>query len=88
MEQSIFSTTDPTALDVDRVGPKAGNLAALGRAGLPIPDGFCIDSGAYRRQLASFELGSAPRGGNSDEEIMAGRPPTNPTRLVVLGPAS
>ena len=84
MEQSIFPTTDMAALDVDRVGPKAGNLAALGRAGLPIPDGFCIDSGAYCRQLASFGLDAAPRGGHSDEEIMAERRHAIETRLALL----
>ena len=84
MEQFIFPTTDLAALDVDRVGPKAGNLAALGRAGLPIPDGFCIDSGAYRRQLASFGLGAVPRGGDSDEEIMAARRHAIETRLALL----
>lgn len=84
MEQSIFPITDPAALDVDRVGPKAGNVAALGRAGLPIPDGFCIDSGAYRRQLASLGLGAAPRGGDSDEAIMAARRHAIETRLALL----
>jgi pyruvate,water dikinase len=84
MEQFIFPTTDLAALDVDRVGPKVGNLAALGRAGLPIPDGFCIDSGAYRRQLASFGLDVAPRGGDSDEEIMAARRHAIETRLALL----
>ncbi|MGA7997828.1 MAG: PEP/pyruvate-binding domain-containing protein, partial [Bradyrhizobium sp.] len=84
MEQFIFPTTDEAALDVDRVGPKAGNLAALGRAGLPIPDGFCIDSIAYRRQLASFGLGAAPGGGDSDEEIMAARRHAIETRLALL----
>jgi len=84
MEQLIFATTDPAALDVDRVGPKAGNLAALGNAGLPIPDGFCIGSDAYRRQLASFGLDTAPRGGESDEEVMAARRQAIEIRLALL----
>jgi pyruvate, water dikinase len=84
MEQFIFPTTDPAALDLDRVGPKAGNLAALGGAGLPVPDGFCIDSGAYRRQLASFGLDTAPRGGASDEEVMAARRQAIEIRLALL----
>ena len=29
------------------VGPKAANLAALARAGLPTPGGFCITADAY-----------------------------------------
>ena len=38
----------PDATDASRFGPKAANLAALGRAGLPIPDGVCLDAEAYR----------------------------------------
>jgi len=33
-----------TATDAARVGPKAANLAALSRAGLPTPGGFCVTS--------------------------------------------
>jgi phosphoenolpyruvate synthase/pyruvate phosphate dikinase len=41
------------AADAERFGPKAANLARLGHAGLPIPDGFCVDAEAYRAQLAA-----------------------------------
>ena len=37
-------------------GPKAANLARLGRAGLPIPDGFCLAADAYRHQVAALGL--------------------------------
>jgi phosphoenolpyruvate synthase/pyruvate phosphate dikinase len=47
---------DPQAVDPDRFGPKAANLAALGRAGLPTPGGFCLDAEAYRMQLAALGL--------------------------------
>src|ERR1043166_241887 len=47
---------DPQAVDPDRFGPKAANLAALRRAGLPTPDGFCLDAEAYRMQLAALGL--------------------------------
>ncbi|MGH6771295.1 MAG: PEP/pyruvate-binding domain-containing protein [Xanthobacteraceae bacterium] len=40
------------ASDPEQVGPKAANLAALLRAGLPTPGGFCLTAAAYRRQLA------------------------------------
>jgi pyruvate,water dikinase len=43
----------------ERVGAKAANLAALARAGLPTPGGFCITADAYRRQIA--HLGIAER---------------------------
>jgi pyruvate,water dikinase len=45
----------------DRVGPKAANLAALMRAGLPTPGGFCITADAYHRQIQHLELADAIR---------------------------
>src|SRR5439155_19670336 len=50
------------ATDAARFGPKAANLAALGKAGLPIPDGFCLDADAYRRQVAALNLEDDARG--------------------------
>jgi pyruvate,water dikinase len=44
------------ALDPDRVGPKAANLAALGHAGLPTPGGFCLTAAAYRAQITALGL--------------------------------
>jgi pyruvate, water dikinase len=52
----IVPITSPEAADASRFGPKAANLARLGHAGLPIPDGFCIDAEAYRRQLTAAGL--------------------------------
>jgi len=40
------------------VGGKATRLAALRRAGAPVPDGFCVVASAYRRFLAGNGLGS------------------------------
>ncbi|MFZ1094922.1 MAG: PEP/pyruvate-binding domain-containing protein, partial [Xanthobacteraceae bacterium] len=40
----------------ERIGPKAANLAALARAGLPTPGGFCLDANAYRAQIAALGL--------------------------------
>src|SRR5262245_35970886 len=45
------------ATDPARVGPKAANLAALGRAGLPTPGGFCLTADAYRHQIAHLGIG-------------------------------
>src|SRR5689334_12235521 len=53
MRQLIVPIASPEAADASRFGPKAANLARLGHAGLPIPDGFCVDADAYRRQLAA-----------------------------------
>ena len=47
----ILPLSDGLATDPDRVGPKAANLARLGRAGLPTPGGFSLTAAAYRHQL-------------------------------------
>jgi pyruvate,water dikinase len=44
------------AVDAGHVGPKAANLAALARAGLPTPGGFCLSADAYRAQVAALGL--------------------------------
>jgi len=49
------------ATDASCVGPKAANLAALARAGLPTPGGFCITADAYRRQIEHLGLGDLVR---------------------------
>jgi pyruvate,water dikinase len=62
MNEFIIPLSDPRASDPARVGPKAANLAALGHAGLPIPDGFCLTADAYRAQLAALGLEATARG--------------------------
>jgi pyruvate,water dikinase len=49
------------ACDASRFGPKAANLAALGRAGLPVPGGYAVDARAYRMQLAALGLEETAR---------------------------
>src|SRR5499426_3606066 len=44
------------AVDPERVGPKAANLAGLAHAGLPTPGGFALTADAYRRQIAHLGL--------------------------------
>jgi len=61
MMSFILPLSDRTAADADRVGPKAANLAALARAGLPTPGGFCIAADAYRRQIQHLGLSDALR---------------------------
>ncbi len=56
MTEMIVNLRDIAASDVARFGPKAANQALLGRAGLPIPEGFCLDVAAYQRQLESLGL--------------------------------
>jgi pyruvate,water dikinase len=84
MEQLVFPMTATAASDADRVGPKAANLAALGAAGLPIPDGFCIAAAAYRVQLASLRLDLTARRGTNDAEVMAARRQAIAIRLGLL----
>ena len=44
------------ATDPRRFGAKAANLAALGHAGLPVPDGCCVDAQLYFEQLDFLNL--------------------------------
>jgi pyruvate, water dikinase len=61
MNSFIVSLSAPEASDVACVGPKAANLVALGRAGLPIPDGFCLGADAYRAQISALGLEATAR---------------------------
>jgi len=62
MQQIVFPLAARAATDANRFGPKAANLARLGQAGLPIPDGFCIDAEAYRMQIRALGLEAHARG--------------------------
>ena len=55
-DQFIIPLTAATAVDAERVGPKAANLAALLHAGLPTPGGFCLSADAYRTQITALGL--------------------------------
>jgi len=50
-------TTEAGAL----VGAKALNLAAMMRAGLPVPDGFCVTADAYRAHVSALSLAPLQR---------------------------
>jgi pyruvate,water dikinase len=68
MNLFVIPLSSAAATDPDRVGPKAANLALLGRAGLPTPGGFCLTADAYRRQADAIGLGDALRRyGTADE---------------------
>lgn len=62
MNALLVPLSSPEATDASRFGPKAANLAALGRAGLPIPDGVCLDAEAYRLQVRALDLDASARG--------------------------
>jgi Pyruvate phosphate dikinase, AMP/ATP-binding domain len=55
-DRFIAPLASAAAGDAERVGPKAANLAALARAGLPTPGGFCLTADAYRDQIAALGL--------------------------------
>jgi pyruvate, water dikinase len=61
MAAFILPLDDPFAADPERVGPKAANLAALTRAGLPTPGGFALTAEAYRHQLDRLGIASLLR---------------------------
>jgi len=73
MQRLIVPLTAADATDANRFGPKAANLARLGRAGLPIPDGFCVDAEAYRIQIAAAGLEESARDVNAVETATARR---------------
>lgn len=73
MDQLIVPLSSPEATDAGRFGPKAANLAALGRAGLPIPDGFCLDAEAYRVQISALNLEASARGAFSTNDGVEAR---------------
>jgi pyruvate,water dikinase len=45
--------------DIHRAGGKAVNLAVLSRAGLPVPDGFCLTTEAFQRFMDANELAAS-----------------------------
>ena len=73
MRQFIIPLSSPEAADAGRVGPKAANLAALGQAGLPIPDGICLAADAYRMQIAALGLEETAREVFSSDDGQARR---------------
>jgi pyruvate,water dikinase len=73
MNEFVIPLSAPQAADVACVGPKAANLTALGRAGLPIPDGYCVAAEAYRLQLAALGLEHMARDVFSSDDAVARR---------------
>ncbi|MGY1634611.1 PEP/pyruvate-binding domain-containing protein [Geodermatophilus sp. SYSU D01186] len=52
----VVALRDVDAGAVERVGGKAANLGELIGAGLPVPDGFCVTTDAYRDVVAAADL--------------------------------
>ncbi len=51
----VLPFAEITESDAGVVGPKALNLAQMSRLGLPVPDGFCITTSAYRDHVEGIE---------------------------------
>ncbi len=73
MQRFVIPLSSPEAADAARVGPKAANLAALGQAGLPIPEGICLAADAYRTQIAALGLEETAREVFSSDDAQARR---------------
>ena len=73
MSDFVVHISEPGAADASCVGPKAANVAALGRAGLPIPDGYCLTAAAYHAQIAALGLADTGREVFSGEDAQARR---------------
>jgi pyruvate,water dikinase len=69
----IVSLSSAAAADPARVGPKAAGQAALLRAGLPVPESFCLAAEAYRAQLAALGLEDTAREVFSADDATARR---------------
>src|SRR6478672_5666725 len=68
MASFIVPLANPEATQANLFGPKAANLALLGRAGLPIPSGYCVSADAYRFQLEALALAETARNVFSTED--------------------
>jgi pyruvate,water dikinase len=73
MEPLVIPLSAPAAADAARFGPKAANLSALNRAGLPTPAGYCVAAEAYRVQLAALGLEATARAVFTSDDPVARR---------------
>jgi len=69
----VLSLSNAEAGNASRFGPKAANLSALARAGLPVPPGWCLGAEIYRMQIAHLGLEAAARGVFSSEDSARAR---------------
>jgi pyruvate,water dikinase len=73
MTDLVIPLSDASAADAERVGPKAANLAALARARLPTPGGFCLSAAAYHAQIAALGLADAVAAYNAADTVQQRR---------------
>lgn len=84
MSALIFRLGAPATIEAGRFGPKAANLARLRRAGLPVPDGFCVDAEAYRSQMRALVLAESAHGVFSPGDAALARRRALEIRLALL----
>ena len=73
MTEFLVPLDSDEAADPARFGPKAANLARLGRRGLPTPGGYALDAGAYRAQLDRLGLTDVARAVFAGDDMTARR---------------
>jgi pyruvate,water dikinase len=79
----LISLGDAGAATAAAVGPKAATLARLRRAGLSVPDAFCLTAGAYRARLSAAGVDGAAAG-VAAAELFEGRRRALEVRLALL----
>src|SRR6266516_3703059 len=84
MRRLVVPLSAPEAADPSRFGAKAANLAALAQAGLPVPEGFCVDAQAYRSQLSALGLEESARAVFSSEDRPRARRCALETKLGLM----
>ena len=84
MPRMVVPLSAPEASDPSRFGAKAANLAALAQAGLPVPEGFCVDAQTYRIQLSALGLEESARAVFSSEDRPRARRCALETKLGLM----
>ncbi|GAA2561018.1 PEP/pyruvate-binding domain-containing protein [Pseudonocardia hydrocarbonoxydans] len=65
------------AADAARTGGKAAHLAALLAAGFPVPDGFCVTTGAYARVATGVPTGGPDLAARARAALLAATVPAD-----------
>ena len=65
------------AADAARTGGKAAHLAALLAAGFPVPDGFCVTTGAYARVSTGVPTGGPDLAARARAALLAATVPAD-----------
>lgn len=84
MQSFVVPITAREATETSRFGPKAGHLARLRQAGLPIPDGFCLDAEAYRAQIKALGPEADSHGALSTQDSPQARWHAHAMKLALL----